>query len=130
MRFPLATRRDPAVETWLDGHWSELGAIARRWFQFLRDRGDDVRELMHDGHATACVCDAAFAYVGVFKAHVNVGFFRGSALDDPGRLLLGAGHHMRHVKLGPGRNVDAAALERLVRAAYADMQSRVLPQRP
>jgi hypothetical protein len=32
---------------------------------------------------------------------------------------------MRHVKLGPGRNVDEGALAELVAAAYGDMQRRV-----
>ncbi len=53
-------------------HSGELGAIAQRWFEVMRDCGDDVRELLHDGHPTACVGDAAFAYVNAFKAHVNV----------------------------------------------------------
>lgn len=32
---------------------------------------------------------------------------------------------MRHVKLGPGREVDAAALEKLIGTAYEDMRARV-----
>ena len=55
-------------------HSGDLGVIARHWFEFMRACGDDVRELLHDGHPTACVGDAAFAYVNAFKAHVNVGF--------------------------------------------------------
>lgn len=47
----------------------------QRWFEVMRDCGDDVRELLHDGHPTACIGDAAFGYVNAFKAHVNVGFF-------------------------------------------------------
>ena len=66
-------------------HSGELGAIAQRWFEVMRDCGDDVRELLHDGHPTACVGDAAFAYVNAFKAHVNVGFFRGAEIADPER---------------------------------------------
>jgi hypothetical protein len=61
-----------------------LGAIARRWFEVMRDCGDDVRESLHDGQPTACIGDAAFAYVNAFKAHVNVGFFRGPRLPIPG----------------------------------------------
>jgi len=38
--------------------------------------------VLHDGAPTACVADAAFAYVNAFKAHVNVGFFRGAELAD------------------------------------------------
>ena len=86
----------------------------------------DVREVMHDGYPTACVVDAAFAYVGVFKAHVNVGFFRGAELPDPKRLLEGTGKFMRHVKLAPGRKIDHEALSQLIHTAYADMKSRVI----
>ena len=75
-------------------HAGELGAIARRWFEVMRDCGDDVRELLHDGHPTACVGDAAFAYVNAFKAHVNVGFFRGAEIADPEHLLEGTGKFM------------------------------------
>ena len=103
----------------------ELAAIASYWFGVMRDCGDDVRELVHDGYPTACVADAAFAYVGAFTRHVNVGFFRGADLADPDGLLQGSGKSMRHVKLGPGREVDAAALSSLIRSAYADMQARL-----
>ena len=64
-------------------HTGELGEISQRWFEVMRDCGDDIRELLHDGHPTACVSEAAFAYVNAFKAHVNVGFFRGAEIADP-----------------------------------------------
>ena len=91
----------------------------------MRACGDDVREVLHDGHPTACVTDAAFAYVNAFKAHVNVGFFRGADLADPHRLLEGTGKFMRHVKLSPERGLDATALSKLIATAYADMKARV-----
>ena len=97
----------------------------KRWFEVMRGCGDDVRELLHDGHPTACVADAAFAYVNAVTAHVNVGFFRGAEIADPERLLEGTGKFMRHVKLRPGTDVDPAALTRLIRTAYADMKKRL-----
>ena len=124
-RFPSAARRDPAVDVWMHDHAGDLGTLARRWFDAMRDCGDDVRELLHDGHPTACVGDAAFAYVNAFKAHVNVGFFRGAELADPEGLLEGTGKIMRHVKLKPERHVDATALEKLIETAYADMSGRL-----
>jgi hypothetical protein len=124
-RFPDSVKRDPAVEAWMQTHAGELGAIARQWFEVMRKCGDDVRELLHDGHPTACVADAAFAYVNAFTAHVNVGFFRGAELADPKGLLEGAGKYMRHVKLKPRSSIDAPALVELIEAAYADMQSRL-----
>jgi hypothetical protein len=125
LRFNGSVRRDPAIEAWMREHAGELGAIARRWFEVMRGCGDDVRELLHDSHPTACIGDAAFAYVNAFRAHVNVGFFRGAEIADPDRMLEGTGRFMRHVKLGPGRDVDAGALTRLIETAYADMKRRL-----
>ncbi len=103
----------------------DLGAIARHWFEVMRKCGDDVRELLHDGHPTACVADAAFAYVNAFTAHVNIGFFRGAELADPAGLLEGTGRYMRHVKLRPDSYVDTDVLTKLVDTAYTDMKGRL-----
>jgi hypothetical protein len=125
MRFDGAVERDPAIDAWLNERAGELGAMARKWFEAMRGCGDEVRELIHDGCPVACFGDAAFGYVNVFTSHVNVGFFQGASLKDPGRMLEGSGKRMRHVKLRPGIETDAAALARLVEAAYADMTARV-----
>jgi len=124
-RLNGAVVRDPAIAAWMKKHSGELGAIAHHWFEVMRKCGDEVRELMHDGCPTACLGDAAFAYVNVFTSHVNVGFFQGSALPDPVRLLQGTGKFMRHVKLKPGTATNAAALRRLIDAAYSDIKTRV-----
>lgn len=126
MQFQSATRRDPAVDTWLQAQEGELGDIARRAHELLRACGKDVEELMHDGLATACVGKAAFAYVGRYTNHVNVGFYLGVELEDPTGLLEGTGKFMRHVKVRPGFTAEQAhALGQLVRAAYADIKARV-----
>src|SRR5262245_49070510 len=124
-RFPSSVQRDPAIEAWMQEHAGELGVIAQRWFTVMRGCGDDVREVLHDGHPTACVGNAAFAYVNAFTAHVNVGFFRGAELADPEGLLEGIGKFMRHVKLRPDRDVDATALRKLIETAYTDMKGRL-----
>jgi len=125
LRFNGAVERDPAIDAWMEEHAGELGAIARRWFAVMRASGDEVRELLHDGCPVACLGDAPFGYVNVFTSHANVGFFRGAALPDPARLLQGSGRLMRHVKLKPGTATNAAALGRLIEAAYADMKECV-----
>ncbi len=106
-------------------HSGELGLIAQRWFEVMRACGGDVREVLHDGHPTACVADAAFAYVNAFRAHVNVGFFRGAEIADPEGLLEGTGKFMRHVKLRPEHEVNSDALMKLIETAYADMKERL-----
>src|SRR5260221_8169908 len=91
LRLSGAVKRDPAVDTWLIDGPVELRAIAQKWFMHMRQSGEDVRELMHDGCPVACVEDAPFAYVNSFKSHVNVGFFYGALLEDPAGLLEGSG---------------------------------------
>ena len=125
LRLNGAVERDPAINAWMKEHASELGAIARQWFEVMRKCGDEVRELLHDGCPTACLGDAPFGYVNVFHSHANVGFFHGAALPDPAHLLQGTGKFMRHVKLGPGTAANAAALSRLIDAAYSDIKARV-----
>lgn len=122
--FPNATRRDAAVEAWFDARPNELGALAKKWFDVMRGAGDDVRELLHDGHPTACVGKAAFGYVNAFTAHVNVGFFQGAELADPHGLLEGTGKFMRHVKLRPGVEPDPDGLIKLIETAYNDVKRR------
>jgi hypothetical protein len=123
-RLPSAAKHDAAIDAWFRAQRDELRPLAETWFVVMRECGHDVRELMHDRCPTACVGDAAFGYVNVFKDHVNVGFFSGALLDDPAHLLEGSGRRGRHVKLRPGRVVDSAALARLVDAAYDDIRVR------
>ena len=129
LRFNGAVRHQPQIDRWLESQRHELAMIAREWFSQMRNCGDDVTELLHDGHPTACVEDAAFGYVNVFSAHVNVGFFHGSSLQDPSLILQGTGKFMRHVKARPAALPDRASLEALVRAAYADIKARLAAER-
>src|SRR6201986_1517834 len=118
LRFNGAVERDPTIDAWMKEHAGELGDVARQWFEVMRKCGDEVRELFHDGCPVACLGDVPFAYVNVFTAHVNVGFFQGASLRDPAHLLQGSGKFMRHVKLKPGTAIDAASLRKLIESAY------------
>jgi hypothetical protein len=124
-RLSGGAKTDPSVDAWFTDGPIELRSIALTWFARMRQCGDDVRELMHDGCPVACVEDAPFGYVNSFSSHVNVGFFNGAALEDPAGLLEGSGKYMRHVKLKPGREFNAAALRQLIDAAYSDIGARL-----
>jgi hypothetical protein len=129
LRLSGAAKRDPAVDIWLLDEPVELRSVAQKWFMQMRQCGDDVRELIHDGCPVACVEDAPFGYVNSFKAHVNVGFFYGALFQDPAGLLEGSGKRMRHVKLNPGRRLNASALGHLIDTAYVDIRARLDAQR-
>jgi hypothetical protein len=125
LRFNGAVLHDPAIDAWLDAHPGELGSIARVWFKVMRNCGDEVREILHDGCPVACLGDVPFASVNVFTSHVNVGFFQGAALPDPAHLLQGSGKFMRHVKLRPGTRTDTGSLHTLIETAFADIKACV-----
>ena len=104
--LPSAVAHSKEVEQWFFDHDDELGLIAQHWFKIFRACGDDVRELLHDGH-------------------VNLGFFGGAELQDPASLLEGTGKFMRHVKIKPNEAIDAPRLQELVEAAYTEMKARI-----
>ena len=124
-RFDEAERDSPNVSAWFLRNNHELGNLARSWFETIKESGPDVTELIHDNRPTACVVDAAFAYVDAFQGHVNIGFFRGADLEDPKGLLFGNGKRMRHVKLFPDKKFDALAMKELIRNAYDDMREKL-----
>ena len=125
LRLSGGVRGEAAVEMWLTDGTVPLRSIAKKWFEQMRQCGDHVRELMHDGCPVACVEDAPFGYVNSFKSHVNVGFFYGASLKDPAGLLEGSGKRMRHVKLKPGAELNAGALRDLIDDAYLDIKVRL-----
>jgi hypothetical protein len=125
LRFSPGFERDPDVAAWFARQPTALRALVDPWFACMRAAGPDVRELVHDGCPVVCVDAAPFAYVNIFTAHANVGFFHGAALPDPARLLEGTGKYMRHVKLRPAGAVNHDALAALIAAAYADIRARI-----
>lgn len=118
-------KRHPAVAAWFEERPGPLSAIAQRWYEELHRCGTDVMEVMHDNQPTVCVDGAAFAYVAVYKQHVNLGFFQGVVLSDPENLLCGNGKYMRHVKLTPDLEANALYLQVLIGVAYSDVKDRL-----
>jgi hypothetical protein len=54
-----------------------------------------------------------------YRDHVNLAFFRGAELEDPGGLLEGTGKGMRHVEARSVGGIRRRPLTALVRAAAA-----------
>jgi hypothetical protein len=62
-------------------------------------------------------------YVLPYKAHVNLGFFRGAGLPDPSGLQEGTGAQMRHVKIRSLQQLQAPALRALIEASVAERKA-------
>lgn len=61
-----------------------------------------------------------YLYIAPQKGHVNLGFYRGALLDDPGALLIGTGKAMRHVKVYNLDQIAVAEIGELIEAAIAE----------
>lgn len=55
-----------------------------------------------------------FCYIGVFKNHINLGFYYGSELPDPENLLEGTGKRLRHIKISQQDQLDNPAIRDLI----------------
>jgi hypothetical protein len=49
--------------------------------------------------------------------HLQFGFFSGSVLKDPKKVLEGKGKHVRHVKIRTPKDIDVPGLTRFIRQA-------------
>lgn len=66
-----------------------------------------------------------FCYIGVHKAHVNLGFYYGVELPDPAGLLEGTGQTMRHIKIKQPQQIEQTAVRDLIEASIQERE-RVL----
>jgi hypothetical protein len=57
--------------------------------------------------------------IGVFRQHVTLTFVEGVDLEDPGRLLRGAGATMRHVRITSAADLERPELRTFLRQARA-----------
>ena len=58
-------------------------------------------------------------YVAVYTKGVNLGFWDGASLDDPGGLLEGTGKRARHVKIRDLADLKRPGVRALIKAAVA-----------
>jgi hypothetical protein len=68
-----------------------------------------------------------YAYIAVQSSHVNLGFYHGTSLPDPTRILEGTGKELRHLKLRQVSDVKSPSVVALLRAAVSD-RMRHLPE--
>jgi hypothetical protein len=52
-----------------------------------------------------------------YPKHVDIGFWRGTEMDDPKKVLTGDGERMRHIKITSVDDIPADALRELVKQA-------------
>jgi hypothetical protein len=70
------------------------------------------------GRLKECYC-----HVAVYSKHVNLGFNRGADLDDPRKVLRGAGSQVRHITIRDKSDLAGPYLKGLVKAAIVNART-------
>ena len=64
-----------------------------------------------------------YCYIMPHARWINLGFYKGADLADPGGLLQGSGAKMRHVKIHGGEDCATPQLLALIRAAVDERKT-------
>ena len=103
-----------------------LQPIARRLREIVLEIQADAVEVVRLGDRAATYglgpkkMSEGYCYVLPYSAWVNLGFYQGSQLPDPGGLLEGTGAKLRHVKIRSLDAAEAPAVRALVLAALEE----------
>jgi len=92
-------------------------SIVRALRTFVKRVAPVLQESVKWGNGCWVKGNLPVSYVYSASDHVQFGFFRGSALKDPQRLLEGKGQYVRHIKVRKRSDIDANAFEALLRQA-------------
>ena len=91
--------------------------VIRGLRKFVKATTPQLQESVKWGNGCWVQGKAPVAYVYSAPDHVQFGFFAGSALKDPNRLLQGQGKFVRHIKVRKRSDIDERAFQSLLRQA-------------
>ena len=113
------TRPASSQET-VEGYIGSLSgwqsSVVRTICNIVRATAPNAREFVHESQPIYEE-NGPFCYVQALSGTVTFGFWRGSELNDPRRLLRGDGDKVRHVRLTGERDVDPRAFAAFVKQA-------------
>jgi hypothetical protein len=90
---------------------------------FVLDIYPDSNELLYHTHALTAVFSIseklsdAFCMIPIYKNHLNLGFNKGTLLNDPHKLLDGTGNLIRHINVKTDTNYRNPKVKTLMQEA-------------
>ena len=83
----------------------------------------DAHNAVATGYSFTGRLKECYCHVAVYAKHVNLGFNRGADLDDPKKILQGAGSQVRHITIRDKSDLAGPYLKRLVKAAIVNSRA-------
>lgn len=103
----------------------------------LKKRFKLAHELIYDATSAVCVGFAytadtrgLFVNLAAYPKHVTLVFAWGIKLDDPEKLLSGAGKQVRHLRIAGAEDLKVPAVAALIRQAEAHAPRPIRPTKP
>ena len=102
--------------------------------EFVWDQYPQANELIYDNYNALAFgwsptdrVGHTFCSIGVWRTNKNVhfGFYWGSELSDPKKMLLGKGNQYRYIFVPDRDSFPSAYIKKLVKEAYANSLSKV-----
>jgi hypothetical protein len=95
----------------------ELRAIVLRELAPCHENMYDAYSAVAIGYGTSDRLKDGIVHIAVYSKHVNLGFNEGVALADPGRVLQGTGHRIRHITIRSAEDLGRPEVCAFLRAA-------------
>ena len=92
-------------------------SIIRTLRTFVKRVAPGLQESVKWGNGCWVFGKVPVAYVHSAPGYVQFGFFRGSGLKDPQRILEGKGQYVRHIKVRKASDIDEDTFRALLRQA-------------
>ena len=113
----MKMKRYADFDAYLAGQRSKNQTIIRALRKFVKREAPSLQESVKWGNGCWVKGDEPVAYVYSAATYVQLGFFRGSALKDPKKLLEGEGKFVRHIKVRAASDIDERSYAALLKQA-------------
>lgn len=114
----------PDFQFHLDFKNKELIELYTNLRAFVLDICPDANELLYHTHALTSLYTVSpkmsdgFCMIPIYTNHLNLGFNKGTLLNDPNKLLKGTGKLIRHIPVKTRSDFENKHIEDLIREAY------------
>lgn len=106
-----------SFDLWFEGQtlaWQKLIKMVR---QFIKKDFDELEETIKWTNGCWLYKERPIVYLHTEKNYIQVGFFAGTLLKDPGHRLEGKGKHVRFMMIREKKDLDLKYLSKLIKQA-------------
>ena len=126
---PKILRPNPEYLKYLSPYAPQIARLALATRALVLQEAPDSTELIYDaynavatGYSFTGRPSDAFVHIAVYAHWVNLGFNRGSELEDPQGVLQGSGRWIRHIRISQLQDLDEPRVRAFVKAAVAQAE--------